>query len=576
MPFSEPKTAQFATLFRGWNRLEARSRKDDFSSGLAAATADPLWALGRQWQMQELKGRNAGTPIRADVTYEVAALNEIRLGDQPFEDIDETPVEVQVERESVEWDWRMRIRAGQHFERMAPDLVDQMRDLCPVVKPPEDSEEWINLDYASRRFVLFMEGRAINGETLFELIAQGAVPEPFAGEMTRWYGSLYWQPGRNASPAWKPERLDYEFALRAGAPAAPGSLKAGSYRNGSIDWHSFVTDGSAAAAFKTPAVLRATPVHVTFAGQPKPRWWEFEDGAVNFGALDTAKTDLGKLLLTEFALMHGDDWFIVPLRTDPNTLINVREVRVLDCFGVQTPIARAVDAAGPLQKWQVYALAPAPGTAQPAAMLYVPPGAGTREESPVLEEVQFARDEDANIVFAIEHIVPNQLGDPARGFAAHLEAQRRWREHLGTEAEATSAPTAEPAPDAPPPPRVRYVMSTKVPQNWIPFLATEGDNTVGGVVRRSVRLREGAIVSTEAADELRPIAALSRLLSRGDGAANLINEEAVGRAGVRVELRRQRMRSATGETHVWLGRKVGVGKGEARSGLRFDEGREIA
>ena len=41
---------------------------------------------------------------------------------------------------------------------------------------------------------------------------------------------------------------------------------------------------------------------------PAARWWEFEDASVDFGAVDTAPDDLGRLLVTEFATVFGNDW----------------------------------------------------------------------------------------------------------------------------------------------------------------------------------------------------------------------------------------------------------------------------
>jgi hypothetical protein len=321
------------------------------------------------------------------------------------------------------------------------------------------------------------------------------------------------------------------------------------------------------------------------------RWWEFEDYAVNFGELDTATTDIAKMLLTEYALVFGDDWFVVPLRARPNSLVSVLELKVRDCFDQETPIQRAIDdSTNEWRRWEVFALSPKAPYGRTSHYIYVPPVVGVREEGPVLEEVRFARDEGANCVFAIEQTVPNQMGDPVGGYAAHLEAQRRWRERprpsappessdattidaaTGTtvpEAEAASESTSRPpSPPSLDPPKVRFVLGTRVPRNWIPFIAT--DKNAGTTASRKVRLRRAEIVSTEPEDELLAISGLSRLLSDGSASVEWLNEEAVGRAGVRVELRRQRMRTADGKTYVWLGRKVSVGTGEVRSGLRYD------
>jgi len=470
------------------------------------------------------------------------------------------------------------VRAGQHYERLAwsldaanaDSLIAQARSSCPIVRPSGD--DWIKLDNASRRFVSLMEGRAINGETLWTQISNAAPPRGLVDQSWfDWFKALYAQSSGPVSPAWQPPRLDYEFKLRQTSTSTSGSLHATSYRNGTLDWDTFVIERTPATAFAAESTLSLTPARARYAGQPMRRWWEFEDGAVDFGALDVAKTDLAKLVIMEFALVFGDDWFVLPLDAAPNSLVRLRNLEVQDCFGLKFKISAGRDlSSDPLRVWQVFSLAAEQRSAVAGDFLYVPPSAGGREESPVLEEVRFARDEGANIVFAIEHTVPNQLGEPMAGFAMHLERLRRRREAAGNTSTSGVTENAENAEGAPlfPPAELEYVLATKVPENWIPYLATDDQNVVAGLAQRSVKLRRGQMLTVDSgAVPPERIAPQSRLL-RG---LTVVNEEAVGRAGVRVELRRQRTRSAKGETFVWLGRKVGVGKGEARSGLRFDQ-----
>jgi hypothetical protein len=47
-------------------------------------------------------------------------------------------------------------------------------------------------------------------------------------------------------------------------------------------------------------------------------------------------------------------------------------------------------------------------------------------------------------------------------------------------------------------------------------------------------------------------------------------EEEVPREGVRVTRRYQYTRWCDGSTHVWIGRRKQIGRGEGSSGLRFD------
>jgi hypothetical protein len=591
MPFKEP-TAQFANYFQfGWNRLEGRSRQDDFASGLSASIADPLWALGRQWQMLELKGDEAGTPSQVELTYEVAPLDRIALGRGPFEDIGTVPVTVIVEREAVDWDWRLRVRAGQHFERLvrlnpplvgsADDVIKNLRLVCPFAAPSLDNPDWLALDYATRRFVALMTGRVIDGKVLWQQLDDGnplpGVSSDLRARFLGWYAALYYAPGQvRTSPAWTPEQLDYDFRIQTSDASLPGPVHAPAYRNGSIDWDAFLLEQSASHPFESRDPLQLTPVHVTFAGQPMRRWWEFEDRAVNLGKLDVAKTDIAKLPFAEFALRFGDDWFVVPLTATPNTFLRVRSLQVRDCFGQVTEIPPAREpSSDPLRRWEVFSLAPQSSNGSTVDFLYVPPVSGGREESPIIEEIRFARDEDANVVFAIERTVPNASGEPTSGFAAHLERLRRGREQAGQTTSGTSegVPTGAKEPSLPPP-KIGYVLATKVPANWIPFIATDSYNLKDGVPQGAVKLQRAAMVSTDNADAQQLIQGMSRMLQpdREDPQSQVkwIEEAAVGREGVRVELRRHRMRSPTGETYVWLGRKVGVGKGEARSGLRFD------
>lgn len=56
-------------------RLEPRSTSDSLEPGLAARVGDPLWLLGRQWQLGELLADDAGSPTSVDLAADVAALS---------------------------------------------------------------------------------------------------------------------------------------------------------------------------------------------------------------------------------------------------------------------------------------------------------------------------------------------------------------------------------------------------------------------------------------------------------------------------------------------------------------------
>src|SRR5437588_12725358 len=66
-----------------WMRLEPRSRRDSIDAGLQARVYDPLWLLARQWQMNEFKGEDAGSPVAAHLEGDAFQLTRSFSGDLP-------------------------------------------------------------------------------------------------------------------------------------------------------------------------------------------------------------------------------------------------------------------------------------------------------------------------------------------------------------------------------------------------------------------------------------------------------------------------------------------------------------
>jgi hypothetical protein len=57
-----------------WNRLEGRPRTVAFERALRAEVRDALWMLSRQWQLGELHGEDAGSPVLAKLHLETTRL----------------------------------------------------------------------------------------------------------------------------------------------------------------------------------------------------------------------------------------------------------------------------------------------------------------------------------------------------------------------------------------------------------------------------------------------------------------------------------------------------------------------
>jgi hypothetical protein len=110
--------------------------------------------------------------------------------------------------------------------------------------------------------------------------------------------------------------------------------------------------------------------------------------------------------------------------------------------------------------------------------LFLPPALATIQESNPLEKVILARDEMTNMVWGIEERIAGILGNGIDGFEA---------------ATALSNFFLHGAPPGAVPPRandakIRYVLGTAVPENWIPFISRHNPGS-----NRQIRLQRAAM-----------------------------------------------------------------------------------
>lgn len=633
--------------FALYARLEPRCRSNDFARGLEARTADPLWMLARQWQTGEFQGEDAGSPLEVNIKHSTQSLDRVSLGEigEPSH-LPNAPLETIVEQEWLELDWRTRVQIGQQFERfirseigeadpeLARDVIEAYRSyrtnegkyLFLLVLP--QGEEWVVIDRATRRFLQLVAKRVVDGKKLlqtkdFNDRTQHKIPvlggitqeqlNSIVGRLKDWCSGLNIHLDPSKPEAWRSQQLDYRFELNPPEDTQPAKtrLVAPNYRNGELDWYTFNIAGGLQGIWMGRVPIKTHPTRITVGGV-SPRWWAFEDANIDFGRLDVAKPDLAKLILMEFALIYGDDWFSVPLPVQMPNLVKIYELKVLNVFGEDLIVnpARKPDP-NPLLRWDMFTLSPVPNPDQPGVgnpdlpgvadvlgnpVLFIPPVTGFREESPTLEEVRFLRDEGANMVWGVEHTVRNGLGLPVDGSDAQRERSERQREadiarleeelaeieqqlaagglsdeeREGLENDAKEKreelarlregprQTSSGVP--------RYRLATTVPENWIPFIPAPYfvPNDPRIRLRRAQMLRN---VDDEAPDTIR---AMSRLLELADDPLLWLEEATVPRSGVSVQLTAQRVRWIDGKTYVWLGRKMLTGRGEGSSGLMFD------
>ncbi len=620
--------------FRAWNRLEPRPRKYDFDQVLKSAVQDPLWNLTRQWQFGEFKGEDTGSPVFAKALLETTRVIKYKLfegGVRPYSD--ESPLEAVVERQYRLLGYRERVQAGNYWIK----LLDHFGNLFNQGKLPTQpvfdkaayttrlldlfSLEAPDLDVGSpelhvqsaqlvsnRRLMNFTRafaGRTPDGlkiynslltnETAFVNTLQlDPVHETFIRECVAEFGQWFartFPETLETEDSWDPAALSYRF--QCALPEKTGNntvLAANEYAAGRLDWSAFDVETqpnietgllSVSESLRRQSVesnvLSFIPSPAGFGGMPVNRFWEFEDGKVDLGNLSADTTDISKVIVVEYAMMYGNNWFLIPFPLKTGSLADVKGIVVTDVFGQKTFIEPAVQ--GGSDDWYGWGMfnltawdAEKKFATEADTRVFVPPAVPKIQEGDPVEEVLFVRDETANMVWAIENKVDSLLRLGMDGHQAAVELARYF-EALNPYEPAAVDPAAA----------LRYVLGNSVPENWIPFISIhiEGQNRAVQLQRASMpRVVDGVKI---------PVRPRTRLLRYGfnddpsgevkpyiNPAANqqqapyFIHEEEVPRAGVKVLGAFQRTRWYNGDIIQWFGYKKTTGKGEAGSGLKFD------
>jgi hypothetical protein len=557
-----------------WIRLEPAANRADEDSGLEARVHDPLWLLGRQWQMGEFAGSDSGSPIVARLRADVSLITRYKAGlpDGPAPvrvyDGKLQPLETVVEREPVRQPERLLLAAdaGLHFLRLLAGrtLIGSYRDDYIRKYPisPLTPEQRSEIDPAGLRGFAMLTGRVPHGDLLYADLSRDRdrlPPDPaidpadlplvqrIVAEWLAWYESLFSEPDPGDS-AWLDERLEYAFSVGARTAEGERTLVAREYIDGQLDWYAFDSAaGPALGAAADPApqsVVRTTlPAGVSFRGMPAQRWWEFEDAQVDFGGVDAGPEDLARMLLIEFAASYGNDWFVIPIELETGSLCTIRSLVVTDTFGGRFLVPDSNPRSGPWRMFQLTSESASLERAVPPSTLFVPPVVLKNVQSPPVEDVVFFRDEMANMAWGVEHIAQGRDG---RAVNRHDEYYQN--------------PPEPPA--AAPSGVLKYELASTVPDYWIPLVPVQIE---GG---RAMRLRRAAMLDAQGVPQFNR--ARGRILNPRPGQRLDLYEEEVPREGIRVFRNCQYTRWVNGTTHLWIGRRKDIGRGEGSSGLRFD------
>lgn len=583
-----------------WNRLEGRPRTHHFDRALAAEVRDALWMLTRQWQMGEFRGDDAGSPVLARICTSVTSFDRFQPGTAAVEPFTlDRAIETTVERRSIPWNagaqklsFDLRAAIGRRWLKLigrafdagelSADYSDAYRTTYRI-EPPDptlETDAAVCAHPEAWQQLSALAGRAMDGFALLDHLADpthhvfdgiGAAPgdeaklTQLAASLQEWLAQLVSQPRATGNDAWLPRKLEYQFGCSAPLDAGTTFVaRADEYYHGHLDWYALertsdvsLGDTPSSASPPTLQVNTFIPVSLVFAGMPNTRWWAFEDRRTNFGEVKPDTTDLGKLLLLEFALVYANDWFVLPYTLPIGSVSTVKGIAVTNVFDERIWVEAVRDQTdATAQRWSMFQLT-RPAGAEPSLVL-LPAIAHVHQGAP-LEEIALIRDEMANMVWGIERRIPLATGAGKPGAEAGIQHFTILERIIGSAPEPTE-------PKAP----IKYDVMNTVPEHWIPFVPAHVDGS-----SREIQLQRAAmprLLGDPANFALvRPRTTLLRQgLDEPTKSRYYVDEEEVPRAGALVRQAYQRTRWLGGKVLVWFGVTKTTGRGEGYSGLKFD------
>lgn len=211
-------------------------------------------------------------------------------------------------------------------------------------------------------------------------------------------GKLCENPKIKLAEAWDTQSLEYKFKVKAKNTV----LSAEEYDGDNLDWYDFdLSDGQVGQG--DDETYRVVPTRAEFKGMPNSRWWTFDDSNVNLGDISRPNLNFLSMLLIEFSMIFPQDWYVLPLKQEIGSIRLVNSVKIIDSFGNITKINPVTDNTPDESMWSVFSLS-GKGEIQSlgSRLLLLPNTVVQSLESYPIEEVTIARDELANMVWAIE------------------------------------------------------------------------------------------------------------------------------------------------------------------------------
>ena len=309
---------------------------------------------------------------------------------------------------------------------------------------------------------------------------------------------------------WEGDQLEYAVSGMVSRGTTTTTVDAAEHQGGHLDWYSFDQGATRPAAgdeasAMTVDVRTVIPAPAEYPGMPKPRWWQFEDAAVDLGKLSADATDAARIVVSEFALLYSNDWFTIICRQPVGSVAELQGVIVTDTFGWRTLVKPTVEPAGSdWTGWDAFSLSPRPVGRRAGADAAAPvhashAAADQRRRTAGAGRVRARRDRRHGVGDRAAH--PRRARRVAgcrRGVASHAAAARPDRRCRARSGDAGRRHGGVP---------LRYTLQTEVAENWIPFIPVHIDGQL-----RAIQLQRGTMRRTIGPEDtlIRPVTSILR------------------------------------------------------------------
>lgn len=592
-----------------FTRLEPITRAPDFQKALSFEIFDPYWSLARQWQYGRFDGNDCGTPVSIKIRTKKRWFDNICRKDgngakETYKYSTDVPLEYEVEKLDVEITPYIRVQSAMYFKKMlkrtfgskipseinkylletfslsTDDFYRDHDDLVDDLKVKNNQAlKSFSAAYLKRSFDGFKLYKAIVEKNIKLRLMQTSSPDmKLMEEYKSWFESKY-LPNKNSASCWSNDKLGYRAEIHQDTK----QYVAEDYDNGRLSWYSFDCNSDKENNEGEEKMLSYIPSPANFTGAPSQKLWEFENTKVNMVADDEKDFSmLATATIMQYISMYSNDWMIVPLETETGVVLDVEGVVIKDSFGERIYIEEdaedvddPVDSVEFTDRWNLFGTTRSQAFAEDnftttRGLLFPPVVLKTEESSPI-EEVQFLRDEMANMVWGVETTINDGCGGIMDGKtlsdAVFRDVDERNTQNEEALTEEASTEKTEDANKM----EAEYslLIQNRVPLNWIPFLPEQLDDF------HNIHFRRGRMPLFYDKEFL-PVRPATKLLAaekdcNGCVKPFYIDENQIAGYGTKLVKTAQRCRWFLGKTFNWVGNRTIISEYQANSGLLFDE-----